>query len=252
MMAFESPKSLQERDEAAATKQIVDLIRSARDEPIKHEGSPITVGGEVIAHGNTFTTPFFVRITIMFLRGMFALHQDKSPWGIKRKNKRAINEVLEATRALQRSLDKLPDGLRYLACSNATPGLMSLKFRAKMAQEHSKALTRFQDFTVALKVIENRCVQMLREPPGERLNANYRNKQIAHCAADLLDYHGIQPTRGNDAKPSLFEQIASSLSEVVTGNRDVDLTYACRHVLEEEWRTQNYLRNDFNESEGKS
>jgi hypothetical protein len=31
----------------------------------------------------------------------------------------------------------------------------------------------------------------------------------------------------------------------------VDLAHACRRVLDE-WETQNYLCNDFNESEGKS
>ena len=128
---------------------------------------------------------------------------------------------------------------------------MSLKFRAAMAQEHPEAMARFQDFTVRLKAMKNRCGELLRKPPGERSNTNYRNRQIAFCAADLLDQHGIRPTRGNDAKPSVFEQIASSLSEAVTGMQGVDLAYACRRVLEE-WETENYLRNDFNESEGKS
>jgi hypothetical protein len=99
--------------------------------------------------------------------------------------------------------------------------------------------------------MENRCDELLREPPGERPDTNYRNKQIAVCAADILDYHGIRPTRGNDAKPSLFEQIASSFLAAVTGMQGADLNHACRRVLDD-WEPQNYLRNDFNESEGKS
>jgi hypothetical protein len=158
---------------------------------------------------------------------------------------------VEDIQALERSLDKLPDRLRYLVGSNEMPGLMSLKFRATMAREHPEGVARFQDFTVTLKAMKDRCGELLRKPPGERSNTNYRNKLIAGQAADLLDQHGIRPTRGNDAKPSVFEQIASSLSEAVTGMQGVDLAYACRRVLEE-WETQNYLRNDFNESEGKS
>jgi hypothetical protein len=245
-MRAPEPSSSQQAREAAAIEQIVDLIRSriapAGNNRIKGE---VIIGGEVIA------TRIWVEYTVIYLRLMFQHNKDKSPWGIARENEKALNEIVEKNQALQRSLDKLPNLLRYLVSSNEMPGLMSLKFRATMAQEYPKALTRFQDFTVRLKAMEDRCGELLRERPGERLNTNYRNRLIAFCAADLLDYHGIRPTHGNDAKPSLFEQIASSLSEAVTGVQGVDLTYACRRVLEE-WETENYLRNDFNESEGKS
>jgi hypothetical protein len=266
-----------EAREAAAIDKIVDLIRSriapAGNHRIKDKGGEVIIGGEVIA------TPFWVEYTVIFLRQMFQLNKDKSPWGNVRENEKALNEIVENLQALQRSLDKLPDGFRYLVCSNEMPGLMSLKFRATMAREHSKAQATFRHFIVTLKAMEDRFGELLRKPPGERSNTNYRNKLIALCAADLLDLHSVRPTRGNDAKPSLFEQIASSLLEAVTGEQGVDLTYACRRVLEE-WETQNYfrawevrrcvaadrtekagtkrgsaekdLRNDFNQSEGNS
>jgi hypothetical protein len=245
----------QEAREAAAIEHIVDLIRSrvapAGDNPIKNEKAPVIAGGEVIAYGNTYTTAFLVQITVNYLEALFAHNKDKSPWGIVRENEKALNEVVEKIQALQRSLDKLPNGLPYLLYSKEMPGQMSLKFRTTMAREHSEALARFPHFIVTLKAMEDRCGELLSQPPGERPDTNYRNRMIAFCAADLLDYHGIRPTRGNDAKASLFEQIASSLSEAVTGEQGVGLTYACRRVLED-WKTQHYLRNDFNQSEGKS
>jgi hypothetical protein len=242
-MRAPEPRSQRARQDAAI-EHIVDLIQSriapAGDDPIKNERAPVTARGEVIAYGNAFTPRFLVQLKVNFLRQMFQLNKDKSPWGIERENEQALNSVMKNFQALQRSLDKLPNGLPYLICSNEMPGLMSLKFRATMAQQHPKALARFQDFTVQLKAMKDRCGELLHDPPGERSNTNYRNKQIAACAADILDYHGIQPTRGNDAKPSLFEQIASSLSEAVTGRQGVDLTYACRRVLEE-WETEDYF-----------
>jgi hypothetical protein len=201
--------------QAAAIEHIVDLIRSriapAGDDLIKNEGAPVIASGEV----NSFDiTEFVVEYSVNYLSAMFAHNKHKSPWGIERENTGAIKEVLKDIQTLQRSLDKLPNGLRYLITSNETPGLMSLKFRATMAQQHPKALTRFRDFTVTLKAIEAQCAELLYEPPGERPNTNYGNKLIAACSADLLDYHGLRPTRGNEAKPSLFEQIASELRKI--------------------------------------
>jgi hypothetical protein len=178
-MRAPEPRSQRAR-EAAAIEQIVDLIRSriapAGNDRIKDKGGEIIIGGEAIAYGNAFATRFWVQYTVIYLRQMFELNEDKSPWGIVRENENALNEVWEKIQALLRSLDKLPNGLPYLVCSNEMPGLMSLKFRAAMAQEHPDAVARFQDITVRLKAMKDRCGELLRKPPGERSNTNFRSK----------------------------------------------------------------------------
>ena len=241
-------------------EHIVNLIRAAAapdgDNPI-YQFDPFAGGpaieiasSEIVSYGNTAATAWLVRCAVNFLRDTFAIKDGKSPWGTQQQNKNAIAEVSKRLDDLQRSLEKLPGAIRYLLHSTSIPDLTKLASRGEM-EDIFRVMTRFQNFTAKLKMLRDRCGELLNAPPGERANTNYRNKLVAGCAADLLDYYGIEPTRGNDAQPSLYEQIAESLFEAATGEVGGGLRHACREVLED-WKPGGYFFSNFNESEGLS
>jgi hypothetical protein len=265
-----SPSPSPRAREASAIEYIVELIRTAiapdGDNPITNEFDPFEgdpefeipkrlrgttiASSEIVSYGNTAATALMVRSTVNFLQDIFAIKDGKSPWGSKQQNRKAIAEVARHVNRLQRSLERLPGAIRYLLYSTSNPNLMNFSARSSM-EKIPKVMTRFHNFAAALKMLRDRCGELFNNPPGERVNIDYEKKLVAGCAADLLDYYRIEPTRGNYAQPSLFEQVAASLFEAATGEAGADLSHACREVLKD-WKTQGYFRSDFNESEGLS
>ena len=73
---------------------------------------------------------------------------------------------------------------------------------------------------------------MLTRIPGDRDNANFPHRITAFCSAGILKSYGLTPSRGNDAKPSLFEEVASSLFEAATGEGEANLSRACRDMID--------------------
>jgi hypothetical protein len=269
MKSHDPPPSPRAR-EAALIEHIVELIRSAAvpegDQAITNDVDPFEgdpefetpkplrgttiASSEIVTYGSTAAAAVVVRSTANFLQEIFAINDDKSPWGSKKDNRDDIAEVARHLEGLRRAMEKLPPGVCYLLYSTFTPELSRLSSRSSM-EDVRKVMTRFAGFNARLRALHHRCEELSKTPPGERANTAYREKLVAGCAADLLDCHGIKPTRGNEDKRSLFEQVAESLFELATGERCANLKHACREVLND-WETQGYLLNDPNESEGLS
>jgi hypothetical protein len=240
--------------EAAAIEHIVDLIRTRiapdGDDAIINdidpfEGDPefaipsnqrgTTIAtGETVAFGNTFATGLMVRQIVNFLQDVFANTDDKSPWGIKSQNKNIIDEVNEQIEALQQSLSKVPRGVGYLLFSTAPgDGFLTAGYypNAHFEKRYTQALAEFSNFAGTLGSLHDRCIALIKTPPGEHALTYYPHKLTAMCAADILVHYGVEPTRGNEGKPSLFEQITSSLFEAATGEAGANLAHACREFL---------------------
>lgn len=241
--------------EAAAVEHIVDLVRTgiapSDDDPIvgplvdPFKGDPefespnnqrdtVVATSEIVAYGNTVATALMVRSIVNFLQDVFANCDEKSPWGIKSQNKKAITEVNEQIEALQLSLSKVTRGVGYLLFETEPgDGFLTAGYypNAQFEKQYTQALTQFQTFASTLMSLHDRCDALVNSPPGEHQSTNFPRKLTATCAANILTHHGIKPTRGNDDKASLFETIASSLFEAATGEAGANLTHACYEFL---------------------
>ena len=86
------------------------------------------------------------------------------------------------------------------------------------------ATRRCGELIQSLSELRARVDGMRDQVPGERDNANFPQRITAFCSAGILKSYGVKPTRGNEAKPSLFEEVASSLFEAATGEAEANLS----------------------------
>lgn len=257
MRAPDKPKSPKER-EAEAIARVVELICSRARElrllekstavadeqcdpvPWQSAGPPEDVfigGGDVRApdvknleFAEEIEIAFVVRTAVNFLLDLFANFDERSPWGNQAQNKRTLSEISEHLRAIHGALDRLPAAARILLFAEGNDDLLS-----RLA-EFEPAGRRFSEFVVSLHDVRLRVADLMAKRPGERENANFRQKITVDFAKRLLRQCGLRPTRGNDSRQSVFEQVAAALYEAATGESDATLIRACREAIKQEFQ----------------
>jgi hypothetical protein len=220
MRAPEPPLTPRAR-EAAAIASAVELIRSK----LKAEGSDT-----IAEYGEEFATALMVRSTVNAMQDLLATSDDESPFGNRQRNQRILAEVVKHIQALQETLRELPAGVAGLIFSTEYEG-DDHNYFVNIAEKFHKARPRLYNFAVALQSLKNRCAFFVESRPGEQASADFASRLATICAADILEQHGVQPTRGNDDKASTFEQVATLLHEAVTGEAGRNLAHACREEL---------------------
>jgi hypothetical protein len=180
-------------------------------------------GNSTNEFGDAILTASRVQTTVNFLQSIFREFGTESPWGNQSQNESALSEINEHTDLLLSALKALPPGVAYLLFIWKKEDLFEHMLEYRRAARH------YSDFIEQLQELRSR-VEALRVAPGEHESTKFQHKLVAFCAADLLRFHSIKPTRGNEAKPSTFEEVATALYEATTGNFDTDrsLIRACR------------------------
>lgn len=247
MRAPDKPKSPKAR-EAAAVAHIVALIRKKIHDlrlcadqvhevphPLDKETASalhkIGQTAETIQEfGEEFATAHLVRLAVNFLQDVFAAFDDKSPWGKAAENMRLLNAIRTQVGALRAALYQLPPAVRALLFRLENDGADLLQRIAG----YERAAKRHAEFVDSLQDLSVRVTDLIDMKPGERGGAKFRQRFVAVWAAYLLKSHDIKPTRGNGGKPSLFEQVATSLYEAATGEAEVNLERACRDIIDRE------------------
>jgi hypothetical protein len=211
--------------ETAAIAGAVKLIRSAVG----------TEDDQIAEYGAEFATAWMVRSTVNAMQDWLAISDDKSPFGNRTRNRNLLIEMLEHIRALQDILREMPSGVKGLIFStdeSAGTGFVRAGHFVCVAEKSERAIPRLYNFAVTLQSLKNRCATFTESLPGEHPTIDFPSKLAAICAADILEYHGVKPTRGNDAKASTFEQLAAFLYEAATGDDSKELAHACRKEID--------------------
>lgn len=178
--------------------------------------------------GEEFETAFRVRTIVNFLQDIFATFDEKSPWGNRSDNKNSLAALSAHLSGLQDMLAKLPGGVRMLLFPSWS---LDDDLLARLA-DAEPATRRCVELIQSLSELRARVDGMRDQVPGERDNANFPQRITAFCSAGILKSYGVKPTRGNEAKPSLFEEVASSLFEAATGEAEANLSRACRDIID--------------------
>lgn len=210
--------------EAVAVSHVVELIRAK-----VHETRVLS--DDLIPQqefGEEFETALRVRTVVNFLQDIFATFDQKSPWGNRSDNKTGLVALSAHLSGLQDLLAKLPGGVRMLLFPSWGRDDDLL---ARLA-DAEPATRRCVELIQSLSELRARVDGMLDQVPGERDNANFPHRITAFCSAGILERYGIKPTRGNDAQPSLFEEVTSSLFEAATGEAEANLNRACRDMID--------------------
>jgi hypothetical protein len=209
--------------ETAAVSHVVNLIYSK----VREARAPAYDLISEQEFGEEFETALRVRTVVNFLQDVFAAFDDKSPWGNRSDNKVGLSAISTHLHALQDLLAKLPGGVRMILFPSWSVGDDLL---ARIA-DAKPATRRCVELIQTLSELRGR-IGMLAQNPGEREDANFPHRITAFCSAEILKYYGLQPTRGNEAKPSVFEEVATSLFEAATGEADANLSRACRDIID--------------------
>jgi hypothetical protein len=232
MRAPELPPTPKAR-EAAAVEGAVELIRSklkaeSNDAVVEEYGEEFADG--IAEYGEAVATALMVRSTVNAMQDLLATTDDESPFGNRQRNQHVLADAVKHIQALQDTLKKLPAGVMGLIFSTEYEG-DGHNYLVNIAEKFHKAGPRLHNFAVALQSLKIRCALFIESPPGEQASADFASRLAAMCAADILEHHGVQPTRGNDGKASTFEQVASLLHEAATGEAGRNLAHACREEL---------------------
>jgi hypothetical protein len=210
--------------EAAAVSHVVGLIRAKVRETrvLSDDAFPQQEFGE------EYETAMRVRVIVNFLQDIFATFDERSPWGNRSDNKNTLAALGTHLSALQDLLVKLPGGVRMLLFPSMS---RDDDFLARLA-DAKPAMRQCVELIESLGELRRRVDGMLDKIPGERGNANFPHRITAYCSAEIFKYYDLKPSRGNEDKTSLFEQVASSLFEAATGEAGASLTRACRDIID--------------------
>ena len=218
------PRLTPKAREAAAISHVVKLIRAK-----VHETRVLTDDlYPQQEYGEEAETALRVRAIVNFLLEIFPSFHEKSPWGNRSENKRTLATLSADLTALQDLLVKLPGGVRMLLFPSWS---VDDDLLARIA-DAEPATHRCLELIQSLTELRDRVDGLLNQIPGEREGANFPQRVVAYCAAEILKSYDLKPTRGNDAKPSLFEEVASSLFEAATGEAEANLSRACRDIID--------------------
>lgn len=247
MKAPEKPKSPKAR-EAEAVAHIVTLIR-ARVRDLRLSGDQSyevsnqldeetaaalrkigQTADTIHEYGQEFATALQVRSDVNFLQELFAAFDDQSPWGKAATNKRLLNTIATRVGALREALYHLPPAVRCLLFRVEHDGADLME----RLSGYERAAKNSDEFIDSLQDLNVRVAELIDMKPGERGGAKFRQRIVATFAARLCKLHDIKSTRGNEDKPSLFEQVATSLYEAATGETDANLARACRDIIDRE------------------